>query len=393
MARTMNDGPAGTFPISPVAQAAELIDRAEFQDVIGRFASGVTVVTTHVGERDYGTTASAVSSLSLEPPMLLICLNETSETQMAIRDAGRFAVNILSDHQSDVASRFATKSPSKFRPEDVVRARSGLPLIAGALAQIECRVTNAVTGGTHTVFLAEVEHAAAIDAHPLTYYRGRFGRFEDVLDEAAYRQLRGLVLSREWPIGEPLDVGRLAAQLELEEPRVFYALTKLMTDGLITRQAGDFAIIPLDTRSALQALEARCMIEVAVAETVAGQIDDHEAQDLRLLADAACQSVQEAPPDLRALARAAAAFHERFVGLLGNDVTSDFYRRLQVESIWLRALRQFDGPRYSDPRYLRELVDKCVGGDADGAKRVVLDHAEKASRIARDAIERAGGVV
>jgi flavin reductase (DIM6/NTAB) family NADH-FMN oxidoreductase RutF len=373
--------------------AEQLIDETEFREIIGRLASGVTVVTTRVGGRDYGTTASAVTSLSLEPPMLLICLNETSETQMAIRDAGRFAVNILSAGQTDVASRFATKSPSKFRVDDVVRGTSGLPLIAGALAQIECRVTNAVAGGTHTVFLAEVEHASAIDAHPLTYYRGRFGRFEDTLDEAAYRQLRGLVLSRELPIGEPIDVARLAAQLGLEETRVFYGLTKLMTDGLITRQGGDFAIVPLDARSATQALEARCMIEMAVAETVAGQVDDHNMRELRELADAACESVRLAPPDLRALTRASVAFHERFVGLLGNDVTSDFYRRLHIEYIWLRALRHLDGPQYSDPSYLRELLDRCASGDAEGAKRVVLDHAEQATLIAQHAIERAGGTV
>jgi flavin reductase (DIM6/NTAB) family NADH-FMN oxidoreductase RutF/DNA-binding GntR family transcriptional regulator len=389
----MKDGSVGTVPASPVVEVEQLIDHAEFRDVIGRFASGVAVVTTRVAGRDYGTTASAVSSLSLEPPMLLICLNETSETQMAIRDAGRFAVNILSDRQSDIASRFATKSPSKFRPEDVVRWDSGLPLIAGALAQIECRVTNAVTGGTHTVFLAEVEQASASDAHPLTYYRGRYGRFEDEMQEAAYRQLRGLVLSRELPMGEALDVGRLAAQLGLEEPRVFYALTKLMSDGLITRQAGDYAIIPLDAPSAVQALEARCMIEMAVAESVAGQIADPEAQELRALADAACESVRHVPPDLRALARASAAFHERFVGLLGNHVISDFYRRLHIETIWLRALRNLDGPRYSNPGYLRELVDRCSRGDSEGAKRVVLDHAEEASRTAQDAIERAGGIV
>lgn len=74
---------------------AALVDRNLFRDVMGRFASGVTVITTSAGGTDSGTTASAVSSLSLDPPMVLVCLNMSSSTQVAVRDAGCFAVNIL----------------------------------------------------------------------------------------------------------------------------------------------------------------------------------------------------------------------------------------------------------------------------------------------------------
>src|ERR1700674_171452 len=86
----------------------------EFRDVIGRFASGVTVITTVHDGIPYGTTASAVRSLSLEPPMLLICMNQQSSTGQAIAAAGHFAVNILAEEQPDAAARFATKSPDKF---------------------------------------------------------------------------------------------------------------------------------------------------------------------------------------------------------------------------------------------------------------------------------------
>lgn len=370
-----------------------LIEQSVFRDVIGRFASGVTVVTTCVAERDFGTTASAVSSLSLEPPMLLVCLNETSDTGRAIRESGRFAVNILADGQADLANRFATKSPSKFREHEVVRGPSGLPLIAGALAQIECRVANAVTGGTHTVFLAEVENAEATEADPLTYYRGRFGRFEDKLQEAAYRQIRGMVLNRELPLGEPLDAVWLAARLSLEDSRVYYALTKLMTDGLVTRDGGEYVVIPLDITTAAQALDARYMIEAAVAEGVAGRVGDRDLAELRALALRAIGCVRETPPDIAGLARGSRAFHERFVGLMGNDITADFYRRLRIDSIWWRALRHRDGPRYIDPGYLLELVDACAQGDVAEAQRLLRKHAEEARQVAHEAIERAGGVV
>src|SRR5436190_7043988 len=113
--------------------ASQNVDQAVFRDVIGRFASGVTVITTRTGDIDYGTTASAVSSLSMDPPMLLVCLNKTSETMQAIAASGWFAVNILGEHQADIAYAFARKAPDKFEGITISRGRMELPLIPGAL--------------------------------------------------------------------------------------------------------------------------------------------------------------------------------------------------------------------------------------------------------------------
>ena len=99
------------------------------------------------------------------------------------------------------------------------------------------------------------------------------------------------------------------------------------------------------------------------------------------------------PPDLRALAQAGRAFHEKFVGLTGNDIVVDIYRRLGVEAIWLRALRRQDGPRYLDPTYLVALVDECQAGSVDGVRKLLRDHAEEAREVARRAIDLAGGNV
>jgi flavin reductase (DIM6/NTAB) family NADH-FMN oxidoreductase RutF len=121
------------------AQANELrrLTPEEFRDVIGHFASGVTVITaTHDGEPK-GTTASAVSSLSLEPPMVLICLNKTSSTASAIEGAQRFAVNILGEDQADEAMRFAKRAAAgddKFAGLDVSKGDHGEPLLSNALA-------------------------------------------------------------------------------------------------------------------------------------------------------------------------------------------------------------------------------------------------------------------
>ncbi|MEA2141672.1 MAG: 4-nitrophenol 2-monooxygenase / 4-nitrocatechol 4-monooxygenase, reductase component, partial [Solirubrobacteraceae bacterium] len=150
----------------------------DYRDVIGRFASGVTVITATADGRPVGTTASAVTSLSIDPPKILACLDKTSVTGAAILDAGRFAVNILGEEHADLARRFATKGPDKFDGVPLVEGDTGVPLLEGALATLECRVVEQVSGGTHWVFMAEVERASAREGAPLAYFRGLFGRLE-----------------------------------------------------------------------------------------------------------------------------------------------------------------------------------------------------------------------
>ncbi|MFZ0091100.1 MAG: flavin reductase [Solirubrobacteraceae bacterium] len=157
----------------------------QFRDVIGHFATGVTVITAVDGEEQYGTTASAISSLSLEPPMLLICMNRQSSTGAAVGRVRRFAVNILNEHQDDLARRFATKAERKFDGVPLLAGRYGEPLLADALAHVECHVVEEVFGGSHTVFLAEVHRASASAGTPLAYYRGEFGRLKVGDDEPA----------------------------------------------------------------------------------------------------------------------------------------------------------------------------------------------------------------
>jgi flavin reductase (DIM6/NTAB) family NADH-FMN oxidoreductase RutF len=145
-----------------------------FREVIGHFASGVTVITALHDGRPYGTTASAVASLSLQPPMVLICMNKTSETGRAISATGRFAINILGEDQPAAAVRFAGKGADKFDGIATTPGAWGEPLIDDALATLECRVVEDTTGGTHWVFLAEVDHASERPGTPLAYYRGEF---------------------------------------------------------------------------------------------------------------------------------------------------------------------------------------------------------------------------
>jgi flavin reductase (DIM6/NTAB) family NADH-FMN oxidoreductase RutF/DNA-binding GntR family transcriptional regulator len=380
--------------LPPRTIAVDTVHQDVWREVIGRFASGVTIITTTVGDKDYGTTASAVSSLSMEPPMLLVCLNETSETQRAIRDAGRFVVNILGEGQGDLAYRFATKSASKFAGVRLARGKFGVPEIVGSLARIQCRVAEAVRGGTHTVFLGEVEAASAIEGSPLTYFRGQFGRFEEALQDAAYRRLRAMVLRRALPIGEPLDPDSLAGQLDVELPHLYYGLTRLTSDGLLDREPGrGYVIKPLDATTADQALEARGAIEIGVVEHAMAKIGGADVDELRRHAESACAAVQRDEPNVRVLRTASRAFHEKLVSLMGNEILLDVYRRLGIDAIWARALTGTEGPPYISPEYLVELADACERHDVETAKRLIAEHTEEVRGIAARAIARVGGAI
>jgi flavin reductase (DIM6/NTAB) family NADH-FMN oxidoreductase RutF len=156
------------------------VDLERARSVISRLASGVSIITTRHEGSDYGLTASAVTSLSFDPPMLLICLNKTSRTQEAIAQSGVFAVNILQEEQSELARRFASSQPHKFAGLSLSYGELGVPLLGNTLATIECRVTRVIPGGTHSVFFAEMQTVYATEGMPLTYFRGRMGRFTDL---------------------------------------------------------------------------------------------------------------------------------------------------------------------------------------------------------------------
>ncbi|WP_290589921.1 flavin reductase family protein [Alicyclobacillus sp.] len=147
----------------------------DFRRALGRFASGVTVVTAAHDGQMAGMTVSAFSSVSLQPPYVLICLDKQAGTIPVLRASGVFAVNILSAGQVDISNQFASKRPDKFSGIDWRPGRLGAPLLAGVLASVECRVVQEMDAGDHLLYIGQVE-ATDIDtsAEPLLYYHGRY---------------------------------------------------------------------------------------------------------------------------------------------------------------------------------------------------------------------------
>jgi flavin reductase (DIM6/NTAB) family NADH-FMN oxidoreductase RutF len=152
----------------------------EFRRVLGHLAAGVTVVTTLDPEgRPVGLTASAVTSVSLNPPLILVCVAHTAQSYAAFHSHRKFAVNILPSEHEQMARRFAASGdgPEKFEGTGYRQGALGLPLLKDALAEIECTIVHAYPAGDHTIFVGQVEAADCYGdtgLEPLLYYRGRF---------------------------------------------------------------------------------------------------------------------------------------------------------------------------------------------------------------------------
>ena len=150
------------------------IDDAQFKAAMSHFVSGVTVVTTeHAGQR-YGMTVASFASLSLHPPLVLVCIEKSVKSHDAIAMAGKFGVSILSAAQQDVSGRFASKVEDKFAGIAVREGELGLPLIEGANCTLECRVHSQLPGGDHSIFIGEVVEVQISEGAPLVYYRSGY---------------------------------------------------------------------------------------------------------------------------------------------------------------------------------------------------------------------------
>lgn len=159
------------------------VDPALFRSAAGSLPSGLTVITTGEPGNYHAMTASAVCSLSLEPTMFMVCIDQKARTLGHIRRARAFNINVLAAHQVHLSQAFARSGAehSLSMEEGTFRiGRQGLPVIVDCVTALECTLTNELPGGDHVILLGEVSHVAiSEDQKPLLYFRGRYGRLHD----------------------------------------------------------------------------------------------------------------------------------------------------------------------------------------------------------------------
>lgn len=148
----------------------------DFRRVMGHFVTGVTVVTTSHGRQVRGMTANSVTSVSLEPLSVLICVNREAITHSILTAAGVFCVNVLSDGQEALSRACARPDTLEAELKGVPfrKGVTGAPIIEGALAYLDCRVAGSMEFGTHTIFVGETIDVGAVEGRPLVFYRGQY---------------------------------------------------------------------------------------------------------------------------------------------------------------------------------------------------------------------------
>ena len=175
------------------------VDHDLFVAIMASYPAGVAIVTTlDMDGTPRGLTTTAVSSVSAEPPLLLVCVDLTSRTLPALRDGGRFVVNFLREGRSELARLFASKADDKFEQVEWRPSASGMPvLVADALAWAECATVNEIEPGDHVILLGQVEDGTgAVDEDaPLMYYRRSWGVWKPAPRQAPTREIPALEVS------------------------------------------------------------------------------------------------------------------------------------------------------------------------------------------------------
>ncbi len=151
------------------------VSEADFRNALSRFPSGVTVVTTKDAAGDlHGITVSAFCSVSLAPPMVLICIEKTTASHSSFAESGVFVVNVLHESQQNLSTRFAAPAEDKFSEVEFYLGIEGVPVLKHALANVECRLKHAYNGGDHTIFVGEVESVTIGEGDPLVYFHHEY---------------------------------------------------------------------------------------------------------------------------------------------------------------------------------------------------------------------------
>jgi flavin reductase (DIM6/NTAB) family NADH-FMN oxidoreductase RutF len=155
------------------------LNPTEFRKAMGAFATGVTIITVDLDGEVHGMTANAFTSVSLDPMLVLVCVDHSTRTHAHLHTKKRFGINVLCEDQRAISDYYARAERSHEHAEAEAgarfdRTRHGTPMLNGALAYLECRLQSAEEAGDHTIFIAEVEDVVLREGDPLLFFRGKY---------------------------------------------------------------------------------------------------------------------------------------------------------------------------------------------------------------------------
>lgn len=164
------------------------LSTAEFRKAMGAFATGVTIITVDLDGEVHGMTANAFASVSLDPMLVLICVDHSTRTHAHLHSKKRFGINVLGEYQRTISDYYARPERTHERAEAEAGARfdrtsHGTPMLHGALAYLECRLESAHEAGDHSIFIAEVEEVVVSEGDPLLFIRGKYRKVGESVEK------------------------------------------------------------------------------------------------------------------------------------------------------------------------------------------------------------------
>ena len=164
------------------------LNSAEFRKAMGCFATGVTIITVDLDGEVHGMTANAFASVSLDPLLVLVCVDHKTRTHAHLHAKKRFGINVLSEGQRAISEYYARAERTHEHAEEEAgarfdRTRNGTPVLHGSLAFLECRLHSAEVAGDHTIFIAEVEDTVVREGQPLLFFRGKYRKVGEEIEE------------------------------------------------------------------------------------------------------------------------------------------------------------------------------------------------------------------
>jgi flavin reductase (DIM6/NTAB) family NADH-FMN oxidoreductase RutF len=169
--------PVDPDPATELSSDSSVIDPRDFRNALGTFATGVTIITAMSEDKPYGLTCNSFASVSLNPPLVLWSLGMFSQSLAIFQNASHFTVNILGASQQALSNKFAKSSGDKFEGVEWRPGLGNAPVLAGCVANFQCRAANRYYGGDHIIFLGAVEAYGYNQQVPLLFARGGYGRF------------------------------------------------------------------------------------------------------------------------------------------------------------------------------------------------------------------------
>lgn len=362
----------------PDADLATAGSKARHRTAADHFTTGLAVVTSSDARGAVaGRVVSSITSLSLEPPTVLLAVPTGSELQHAIDESGGLGISLLRDDQALVADRFSDglDATSALIGLGTKPGQHGQPILTDCLAWMDGTVTESLSWDGDRVYVCRVLDASTSPGRPLVRYRGVSGRYQAFQEATDYASFRRMVLDRVGSADDLLTIDEVAGSLGMDESSAQEALTRLQEEGLVrvNPDDGSHLVLAIDENGASEALEARLLMEMAATEILrdkltTGQVAEFDRRRVE------CQKSTRATSG-GVHHDAHLRFHEYAVALTGNSLLVDAYRNFNVPNETWDAITDETRDGIDDDH--AELVHFYRTGDLPAARDLLRRHRER----------------